>query len=141
MRKVFSHSLILVSLACASCGHRANGLYPVSGEVTFNGSPASGAAVFFHRKGADRIKEQMMMGIVRENGAFELVCGSSGKGAPPGEYDVTIEWKDIPGQIRGRPRHGPDKLNGRYADPKNPRLHATIKQEPNRLAPFDLTEG
>jgi hypothetical protein len=141
MRKIVSHSMILVSLACASCGQKANGLYPVSGEVTYKGSPASGAAIFFHRKGADPIKEQMIMGVVRENGSFELVYGSSGKGAPPGEYDVTIKWREISCQKRGHPQQTPDKLSGRYADSKNPRFHATIKQESNRLAPFDLTDG
>jgi hypothetical protein len=128
-------------LACASCGQKTNGLYPVSGQVTLNGSPASGAGVFFHRTGADPRKEQMIMGIVQEDGSFELVCGSLGKGAPPGEYDVTIEWKEVSGQNKGRPRRSPDKLNGRYADPRNPRLRATVKQETNRLPPFDLTDG
>jgi hypothetical protein len=144
VRKLFCRSFLLVSLACASCGHKTNGLYPVSGQVTFQGSPASGAAVFFHRQGLDPIKqqkEQMIMGIVREDGSFEVVSGSMGKGAPPGEYDVAIEWKEIPGSKKRRSRGRPDKLNGRYADPRKPRFHATVKEESNHLAPFDLTEG
>jgi len=140
MKNFACRSFVLVTLVCGSCGE-SNGLYPVSGEVTFRGSPASGATVFFRRKGADLLKEQMIMAIVQDDGSFELVCGSLGNGAPAGEYDVLIEWKEILGQGKGRPQRGPDKLQGRYADPKNPRLHATVKEEPNELEPFDLTDG
>jgi hypothetical protein len=129
----------VLALACASCGNK-NNIYPVSGKVAYKGSPASGATVFFHRQGGDHMNEHMIMGIVQEDGSFELVCGSLGKGAPPGEYDVLIEWKRVTGQSKGRPQHGPDKLKGRYADPKRPRFHAAIKAERNELAAFDLTE-
>jgi len=128
-----------LGLTCASCSNKDN-IYPVSGKVTYKGSPASGATVFFNRQGGDSMNEHLTMGIVQEDGSFELVCGSLGKGAPPGDYDVVIEWKQLSGQSKGRPQHGPDKLKGHYADPKRPRFHATIKAERNDLSPFDLTE-
>jgi hypothetical protein len=140
MNKIGCWSLAFAALACGSCGHEGNGLYPVWGEVTCNGSGAAGATVYFHRQGADPNAEQMMMGIVQDDGSFELVCGSLGAGAPPGEYDVLIEWKEVLGHSQGRPQRGPDKLEGRFADPSHPRLHAIIKPEPNDLAPFDVTE-
>jgi hypothetical protein len=139
VRKVIFCVTAALAPACASCGYK-NNIYPVSGKVTFNGSPASGATVFFHRQGADPMSEHLTMGIVQEDGSFELVCGSLGKGAPPGEYDVVIEWKPISGQGKGRRLRGPDRLNGRYADPKNPLLHATVAAKANHLAPFELTE-
>jgi hypothetical protein len=128
-----------LTLACAACGNKDN-LYPVSGKVTYKGAPASGAAVFFYRRGGDSMNEHMIMSLVQEDGTFELVCGSLGKGAPPGEYDVVVEWKQVSGQIKGRPERGPDKLEGRYADPKHPRLQATIKAERNELPPFNLMD-
>jgi hypothetical protein len=79
------------------------------------------------------------MGIVQEDGSFELVCGSQGKGAPPGDYDVFIEWKRVLGQRKGGPQHSPDRLQGRYANRKRPLLHATVEARDNRLAPFELT--
>ena len=139
MRKVVLCLTAVLALACGSCASK-NNIYPVSGKVTYNGSPASGATVFFHRQGGDAMNDHMIMGIVQEDGSFELVCGSLGKGAPPGEYDVLMEWKQVSGQSKGRPQHGPDKLKGRYADPKRPRFHATINAERNDLAPFDLTK-
>lgn len=96
--------------------------------------------VFLHRQGGDRMDDPMIMGIVQADGSFELVCGSLGKGTPPGEYDVLIEWKRTTGQRKGRPQHGPDHLKGRYADPKHPRLHALVQAATNHLPPFELTD-
>jgi hypothetical protein len=127
-----------LALTAASCG--SNQLYPVSGKVTYKGAPAAGAAVFFQRQGGDHMNDHLIMGIVKEDGSFELVCGSLGKGAPPGNYDVLIEWKQITGRNRGRPQRGPDRLQGRYADPKTPRLQATVKAQRNELTPFELKE-
>jgi hypothetical protein len=129
----------VLALTCASCGNKGN-IYPVSGKVTYKGSPASGATVFFYRRGGDSLNEHLIMGMVQEDGTFQLVCGSLGKGAPPGEYDVVVQWKRVSGQRKGRPQHGPDKLGGRYADPKRPRFHASIKAERNDLAPFDVSK-
>jgi hypothetical protein len=137
--KVVYGWITTVALTCASCGSK-NGIYPVAGKVTYQGAPAAGATVFFHRQGGKAINEHMVMGIVRADGTFELVCGSLGKGAPPGTYDVLIEWKPVSRQGPGRAQRAPDRLQGRYADPKSPRFQAAVKTEDNQLAPFDVTE-
>jgi hypothetical protein len=138
MRKVIPCLTTALVLACTSCGK--NNIYPVAGKVMYKGAPAAGATVFLHRRGADPMNEHMIMSIAREDGSFELVCGSLGKGAPPGEYDVLIEWKQVSDPVRGRPERGPDKLAGRYADPKHPCIRVSIKAERNQLTPFELTE-
>jgi hypothetical protein len=129
-------AIAALALVCTSC---SNNIYPVSGRVMYRGSPASGAIVFFQRQGGDSINEPVIMGIVQEDGTFELVCGSLGKGAPPGDYDVLIEWKPVAAQSKGRPQHGPDKLKGRYSDSNNPLFHATVEAKTNNLPPFELT--
>src|SRR5579872_1651525 len=140
MRNVtFLSFMATLAFACASCG-RNNNIYPVSGKVMCNGAPAAGATVFFLRQGGDTMNEHMIMGIVQEDGTFELVCGHLGKGAPPGDYDVLIEWKQVSAQKTGRPHRGLDKFEGRYADPKLPLLHATVEAKNNMLRSFDLTE-
>jgi len=71
-----------------------------------------------------------------------------GEGAPPGEYDVLIEWKQARKQAKEDVKHGTghpsqksaDRLNGRYADPKQPRFHAVVKAETNVLPAFELTD-
>jgi hypothetical protein len=139
MKKVVFCLTAALALTPVSCG--PNKLYPVSGKVTYQGAPAIGAAVFFYRHGADPMSEHMTMGIVQDDGSFEVVCGPLGKGAPPGDYDVVIQWKQVSGQSKGGPRHGPDKLKGRYADPKRPLLHATVEAKTNNLAPFELSDS
>jgi hypothetical protein len=137
MRKVASCLTMALAVACASCG---KSIYPVTGTVTLKGSPVSGATVFFYRQGGNPMNEVAIIGIVQEDGSFELVCGSLGKGAPPGDYDVVIEWKQVSVKGAGRPQRGPDMLKGRYADPKHPLLHATVEANTNELPPFELTK-
>ncbi len=139
MRMVLMSLLAGLAPTVASCSNR-NIAYPVSGTVTYKGSPAAGATVFFHRHGGDSMNDQMIMGIVREDGAFELVCGSAGKGVPPGAYDVLIEWRRASGQSKGRPQKDADRLKGRYADPKRSLLHATVEAKATNLPPFELTD-
>jgi hypothetical protein len=128
----------VLALNCTSCGNKDE-IYPVSGKVTYRGSPARGAVVSF-RRGDDSGKQPTIMGVVRQDGSFELVCGPLGKGAPPGDYDVLIEWKRVTRPGRGRPQTGPDLLRGRYADPKHPLLHATVEAGDNTLPPFELKD-
>jgi hypothetical protein len=127
-----------LALASASCGRD---LYPVSGKVTYQGAPAAGATVFFYRKGGNSMNEHLIMGIVQGDGTFELVCGSLGKGALPGDYDVLIQWKPVIGQGRGRPQRGPDTLRERFADRQHPRLQAKVEKKANHLPPFELADA
>ena len=90
MKKLVLCQMAVLALACASC--TSNNRYPVSGKVTYHGSPASGATVLFRRPGGDTMNDHTIMGIVDEDGSFELVSGLPGKGAPPGTYNVLIEW-------------------------------------------------
>lgn len=138
MKNVLLCQLAVLALAGASCSK--NNIYPVSGKVTYHGAPAAGAAVFFHRPGGDRMNDQAIMGIVQEDGSFELVSGPRGKGVPAGEYEVLIEWRKANGQGKGRPQRSPDVLNGRYADAKHPLLHATVEAKPTTLPPFELID-
>ncbi len=138
MKKVLVCQMAALALACASCSKDKR--YPVSGTVTYKGSPAAGATVIFQRPGGAAMSDHLMMGIVREDGSFELVSGLPGKGVPPGAYDVLIEWRRVSGQRKGPRDRGPDILKGRYADPKHPLLHATVEAKVTNLPPFELID-
>jgi hypothetical protein len=137
------HSLFVVlALAggiLAGCGG-SKGVYPVSGKVLYQGKPATGAMVYFHRKGdGDRLHEHIPQGIVAEDGSFSL-ASPAGSGALPGEYAVLIEWKEGAGTLRGR---GPgldsrDRFHGRYMNVQSPQFSAEVKAQKNRLEPFEL---
>jgi hypothetical protein len=141
MKELSIYTTAIIALACTSCGN-SNNLHPVSGKVLYQGAPAVNATVFLRRQGVDPLNQLAIMGIVQEDGGFTLVCESFGKGAPPGEYDVLIEWKHDSKLIRtgSNTRPPPDRLKGRYADLKRPGFHVTIKAGSNDLPPFELTD-
>jgi hypothetical protein len=126
----------ITAFAVAGCS--GSTVQPVTGRVTYKGSPASGAAVYFHRQGGSSAKDPPIMGMVQEDGSFELVCGSLGKGAPPGDYDVLIEWRRGPAPGKGRAQLGPDRLKGLYYDRARPLLRATVEARTTNLPPFEL---
>ncbi len=137
MKKCVFYLTAAVALTCTSCG---NGLYSVSGKVTYKGQPAAGAAVFFQRQGADLMNEPMIMGLVQQDGSFSVVCGDKGAGTSR-QIRRSDRMETVVQSTEGSGRsNAPDKLGGRYADPKNPRLHAEIKAATNDLPPFDLTD-
>ncbi len=138
--KTWQSILVLaLPLTLSSC-RDDKGIYPVTGKVNCDGRPADGAALFFFPHGTTKLNDPMIMGIVRPDGTFDLVCGSLGKGAPPGDYDVVIQWRWRLGR-NGASRGASDRLGGRYADPKHPLLHARVEAEANELPPFELTSG
>ena len=137
-KKAWLCATAVLTLVSGSCGR--SGLYPVSGKVMYKGEPAAGASVHFIRQGGNPMNEHAIMGIVEADGSFTLVCGHLGSGAPPGEYDVLIEWKQVTHQAKGQPQKGADKLRGRYCNAARPLLHAVVKAEANDLPPFELTD-
>jgi hypothetical protein len=127
------------ALTTAGCSP-ATALYPVRGQVLYQGKPAVGATVSFVRKGlTDPAEAQVSHGVVREDGSFTL-AEAAGTGAAPGEYLVLIEWKEGAGKARGRSPglSAPDRLKGRYLDARRPLLTATVAAGSNDLPPFEL---
>jgi len=104
-------------------------------SVTYNGAPATGAVVYFQSKGS-QTKSTVM---AQEDGSFAMVSGSHGLGVAPGEYTVLVEWKRRigPGSRRSH-QTGPDRLQGRYADPRHPACFATVADWPTRLPTIEL---
>jgi hypothetical protein len=151
------------ALACPGC--RPEGLHPVSGRVLYQGEPAAGATVYFHRAGAAAPAVDVIpTGVVGGDGRFRLASGDA-DGAPAGTYHVLIEWLDRPSSSKGgalvrtagpgkgarkaaaatwRPGPSrvrpPDRLNGRYFDIEHPLVKAEVKPGTNNLSPFELTD-
>ncbi len=140
MRKsFFLLGAALVASSLNGCGN-SSGLHPVRGKVLCQGEPAAGAVVYFHRTNVtDPMGQQISQGVVQQDGTFEL-AGATGKGALPGEYVVLIEWKEGSGQMPGRDPSfsAPDRFQGKYLDPQNPRFQVQVKAQKNQLPAFEL---
>lgn len=134
---------ILVACAAISCivigcGPSGPALYTVKGKVTVNGKPAAKAVVFFHRKGKTDVNEHTPFGKANDDGSFSISTTPDQEGAQAGEYVVTVIWPDM---TKPEDSNGgrPDALHGLYDKVASSKLTATVKPEPNTLAPFELT--
>ena len=135
----------LTFAAACSLGCAGDGLHPAEGKVVRDGKGAEGAVVTFHPKDGDPVTSRRPSAVVAADGSFALTTGTR-QGAPAGDYVVTVVWPgDPPANKKGKALSTdttepdrPDRLGGRYADPKTSELRATVRAGRNRLTPFDV---
>jgi len=126
------------ALACflaTGCGSSAPQVYPVRGEVFFNGQPANGAAVHFHP--LEKEKRSPAFATVKDDGSFQLSTHVTNDGAAAGDYVVTLTWNSEK-KVENEIIIGPDRLGDRYSKPEKSNLKATIIAGENVLPRFDL---
>ncbi len=113
--------------------------YPVSGAVYVDGEPAAQLAVrCVDVNGIDKENPTFSSAFTGEDGKFEIATYEAADGVPEGEYVLTFEWGKW--NVISGSYGGPDKLGGRYLDPKE--SEHTFKVEagkPTDLGRIDLT--
>jgi hypothetical protein len=110
-------------------------VYPVHGQVhDSDNKPAAGALVVFHPAAAGATETLKPVGYVDDTGTFTLTTYQKDDGAPEGEYVVTIEWRPRPANPFDK-KDQPDRLHGRYSDPKTSPLRAKIDKQPDNVVP------
>lgn len=138
--------LLAVSLATSACGGGGERLYPVHGQVFYEGKPADGAIVFFHPQSDPAVQADpegvhpstvvLPSGKVGPDGSFELTTYNRGKGAPAGRYVVTVSWIRSTGPADDDEQY---LLPAHYLNPATSALPVEIKDDDNKLPPFQLT--
>jgi hypothetical protein len=136
--------LSFCSLALVSCGSDGRlPVYPVTGSVFYDGKPAAGAVVTFHKAGTDD-KSILPNGKVQKDGTFELTTYEMDDGVPEGEYNVVIYWEKKP--PKREPSSGGDDddpatqlLPARYLRPQTSGISVKITKATTELEPFRLT--
>lgn len=140
MKKLAGWFLIVLLIAgCAGDGHPPT--YKTTGKVTFQNQPCNGALVVFHPLAAGRENDPKPVGTTRDDGTYSLTTFAEDDGAPEGEYAVTIVWNVKNPKVKFSLGEGGgmmDKLGGRYGNPKQPLLKATITAQENNTHDFDL---
>ena len=146
-RRVTARAILLVVglpatlVLCSAC-QKGQPFYPVRGQVFVAGKPAEEALVVFHPVEDTDPPALRPSARVQADGSFTLrsydpkTCPTPKDGAPAGEYRVTVTW--VPANYTEYRNVLPDKLQGRYSDPKTSGLRAVVKGEPNELPPFQL---
>jgi hypothetical protein len=129
---------LVVTFAGTACDRSAPvAVYPVRGQVFYEGKPAVRARVSFHALGNPELRSGAPMALVEEDGSFRLSTRRAYDGIPAGEYAVTITWPSATKQQNGF-NAGPDLLDGRYADPNSTPLRARVSEGQNELEPIHL---
>jgi len=128
-------SSLIVALASASCGSNQKPVYPVQGQVNFEGRPLPSAFVVFHPVGESDGDSVRPVGQGDRAGSFNLTTYTKHDGAPAGQYAVTVEYRPPP-LDDGKPVK--DILPARYAKPDSSGLRVEIVEGNNELAPFEL---
>ena len=88
---------LLTSVVAVGCGTPGEELGPVTGRVTFDGKPVTGAIILFQDDG----RGIHMQAKLDENGRFE-VSMAAGYGLPLGTYAVAVKpTGDLPPEMQG----------------------------------------
>ena len=123
-----------VLLGLTSCGPSGPKLYPVRGNVSFDGTVPAGASVVFEPVGGGNDRPS---GLVAADGTFTLATYPHGDGAPPGEYKPLFTWYPEDAREQSNPKN---KLPARYATAAtSPVPTVTVAAGPNELAPITLS--
>ncbi len=121
---------------CGKADRRRLPLFPVKGQVLFEGRPVPGAWVVFHPIGADP-RTPRVRGTVDKNGALTLTTYSTNDGAPAGAYVVTVEWRRVVGTGEDV-QVGPNLLPRKYGNIETSGLHVCVAEGTTQLPPFQL---
>ena len=130
----------LLLCSCGQKGPPRDATFPVAGEVHVNGSPADKLTVTCHR--ADAAGEAypiVSSALTDAEGKFSLATYESGDGLREGEYVLTFAWRDF--NVMSNNYTGPDKLNGRFANPEDSATRLTVATgQPVDLGRIELTD-
>ncbi|MEZ6112701.1 MAG: carboxypeptidase-like regulatory domain-containing protein [Pirellulaceae bacterium] len=143
--------VILIFIAGNGCGSGPEGIpdgAPVTGVVTYNGSPVSGATVTFHPKSGDRAA----VAQTDAAGIYQLTTQAANDGALPGDYVVTVTKIEFSGGTE-LPEDHPDYgkapasdeseakslVPQKYGDPKTSDLAVTVQAGENNI-PLELAD-
>jgi len=122
--------------AVFGCGSRNPATVPVTGTVTFNGTPVEGANVsFFGQQG------RPAAGVSDGQGRFRLMTFAPGDGALPGEYEVVVTKTEAPSEDPNRP-YPPVRslLPERYGNRASSGLRASVRPDEKNDFTFELTK-
>jgi hypothetical protein len=137
MRAGLALALGLAVVGCSKEDGRPP-VFPVEGQVTFKGKPASGAFVVFHPLDATAAGEEKPMALVLPDGSFKLTsqgAASESVGAPVGRYAVTVEWRKLVGQ-GSDVTPGPNVIPLTYSKPETTPIKVAVEAKENHLEPI-----
>lgn len=112
--------------------------FPVRGEVRLDKQPLAEAMIVFHPLDSDEPEMQKPLAYSDHEGNFEVTTNQPQDGAPPGEYAITVELRELKQDGDVMIRDGRNLLPERYRDPAKSGLRFVVEAEPNEVPVIDL---
>lgn len=128
--------LFLAVLFAAGCGGTPSSpaVYPVRGQVRFEGRPAAGVLVVFHPAQATG-SELRANGKTGADGSFALSTHEPQDGALPGAYKITLLWPPTEDEESLGLK---DKLGSKYSDPARTPFSFEVQAGPNEVPTLEV---
>ena len=126
------HGLVVacVSVLLCSCGPKGpprKETFPVTGIVYVDGQPAADLAIDCISLGeVDKTTPSHSQATTDKDGKFAFDTYQKSDGVPAGEYVLTFLWGKL--NLMTMSYGGPDKLKGRYSDPKKSEHKFTVEK-------------
>lgn len=138
MRRCLGIMTVAVVVVAAGCD-RATRLpvYPVRGQVLYDGKPAVGVQVFLFPTAAPGVPDipAHPHGVTGPDGTFQVGTYADADGAPEGSYQVVLYWpEEITAEFQ---ESQADRLLGWYTVARS-KLTATVPAGGIDLPPFKL---
>jgi len=137
-RRLYWMSALIVTAVAIGCGPSDDvQVYPVKGQITFNGKPmVGGGSIAFYPINGQAGKAPG--GLIKEDGAYELTTYAEGDGSMPGDFRVVIVQVTVqegaPTADGEKVRAAPistvaegDRIPAIYSDPYNSPLTAKVE--------------
>ena len=139
MRRLMQCSaVLLLSAAAGGCGSKDGpvSVYPVTGQVIYDGKPAAGVeVVFFPTTAPTRpVIPNSPHAVTDADGRFTLGTYDTADGAPEGGYMVILTWPQKSSEEDESP---PDRLFEWYGI-RNTKLTYDVKAGDNTIPPYKL---
>ena len=134
-------ALVVLVWGAISAGRGPGGpdrldVYPVIGELRYEGQPASGATIFLHPQ--DPSIPVRPQAFVNDDGTFEVTTYQPGDGAPAGRYKATIEWRRAVAGQSADESVPPNVFPAAYTSPQSSPVEVTVDEGENTFAPIDI---
>jgi hypothetical protein len=117
-------------------------LFPVTGTVTYNGSPVPGATVVFVPEAKQKSKGVVPVrpaGVADDEGNFVLMLTEKHAGAPEGKYKVAITAVEQFGDEDDSEARRPNAIPDKFGNPATSGLTAVVEDGDN-VVNFDLKD-
>ena len=125
----------VLAVGIAGCGEgrvEHSAVYPVEGQVIWNGKPLAGAMVILYPQGEAKTDVRAAAAQTGPDGRFRVGTYDAGDAAPEGQYAVTVVHFPLV-QRGGDSVPSPNVLPAKYASPKTTDLHVQVAKGANTL--------